>query len=289
MPLFHHILFPVDFSKRCHAVAPAVRAAAIRNKAQLTLLHTFELPIGGYGDAYALMPSTINEFRDASQAAMDRFVTEHFSDIEPGKLDTLVQCGSPVESIVEHVRHHGTDLVMMPSHGRSRFRSLLIGSVTAGVLHDTHCAVWTDAHCDEKTPHSEPFSSVVCAIDLSGKSTETLRFAKRLADENKAALHVVYSERAVEDFVNSPSAKRFRNFLAFRAKEEYEPLAQQANLEVPLEVLEGPIAESIAAAVKRFNGDVLVIGRGVIEERLGRLRTNAYDIIRSSPCPVMSV
>jgi nucleotide-binding universal stress UspA family protein len=104
-----------------------------------------------------------------------------------------------------------------------------------------------------------------------------------------ADLRVVYAEPAIEDYVRSESASRFRRFLEFRAKEEYEPLAQQANLQVPLEVVSGPIGESIAAVVKRFKGDLLVIGRGVIEERLGRLRTNAYDIIRNSPCPVLSV
>ena len=289
MPLFRHILFPVDFSKRCHAVAPAVQAMVARNQAQLTLLHTFELPIGGYGDAYALMPSTIDEFRDASQSAMDRFAREHFGGLDRAKIETLVQCGSPVESVVEYVNKGDVDLVMMPSHGRSRFRSLLIGSVTAGVLHDTHCAVWTDAHCDEKSPLAGPFTNVVCAVDLSSKSADVLRFAKRIACENHAGLHVVYSEPAIEDFVHSASAQRFRRFLEFRAKEEYEPLAQQANLEVPLEVVNGPIGESIGDAVKRYKGDLLVIGRGVIEERLGRLRTNAYDIIRSSPCPVLSV
>ena len=99
----------------------------------------------------------------------------------------------------------------------------------------------------------------------------------------------MYSEPAIEDFVHSPSAQRFRRFLEFRAKEEYEPLAQQAGLEAPLEVVNGPVGESIGEAVKRHKGDLLVIGRGVIEERLGRLRTSAYDIIRSSPCPVLSV
>lgn len=289
MPLFRHILFPVDFSKRCQAVASAVQAMVLRNQAKLTLLHTFELPVGGYGDAYALMPSTINEFREASQAATDRFRVQHFSAVDPVTIDTIVQCGSPVESIVECVRNQGVDLVMMPSHGRSRFRSLLIGSVTAGVLHDTHCAVWTDAHCDQKTPSVGPYTSVVCAVDLTPSSAEVLRFAKRLACENKAALHVVYSEPAIENFLHSASAERFRNYLVFRAKEEYEPLAQQANLDVPLEVVDGPVAESIADAVRRFHGDLLVIGRGVIEQRLGRLRTSAYDIIRSSPCPVVSV
>ena len=200
MPLFHHILFPVDFSKRCHAVAPAVVGMAQRNHATLTLLHTFELPVGGYGDAYAYMPTTITEFRDASQAALDRFASQHFAEVPVQK---VVQCGAPVESIVEFIDKNAVDLVMMASHGRSRFRSLLIGSVTAGVLHDTHCPVWTDSHSEITPASANGCQNIVCAIDLTPKSAESLRFAKRLACENKANLFIVYSEPAIEDFVHS--------------------------------------------------------------------------------------
>jgi hypothetical protein len=35
--------------------------------------------------------------------------------------------------------------------------------------------------------------------------------------------------------------------------------------------------------------DLLVIGRGVMHETFGRLRTQSYDIIRQSPCPVLSL
>jgi nucleotide-binding universal stress UspA family protein len=35
--------------------------------------------------------------------------------------------------------------------------------------------------------------------------------------------------------------------------------------------------------------DLIVIGRGVLHETLGRLRTHAYGIIRHAPCPVLSV
>ena len=243
-------------------MAPAVLAMVTRNKAQLTLLHTYELPVGGYGDAYAYLPSTLNEFRDASQGAMDRFAKERFDSLDPAILHTVVQCGGPVESIVEYINRNEIDLVMMPSHGRSRFRSLLIGSVTAGVLHDTHCPVWTDTHSDQSPTPAGPCTKVICAIDLNAKAIEPLRVAKRIACENHAGLAVVYSEPAIEDFVHSESARRFRKFLEFRAQEEYEPLAQQANLEVPLEVVNGPVGESIADAVKRQKGDLLVIGRG---------------------------
>lgn len=289
MPLFHHILFPVDFSKRCHAVAPAVRAMAERNQAAVTLLHTFELPVGGYGDAYTFLPDTISGFRESSNAAIQRFITEHFHEPKGFTIDSVVQYGAPVESIVEFVDKAKADLVMLPSHGRTRFRTLLLGSVTAGVLHDAHCPVWTAAHCEECPPPVTDWKNVVCAIDLSPSSVEPLRMAKRLACESKAQLHVVYSEPAIEDFVHSASAERFRRFLEFRAKEEFEPLAQQANIDVELDVLNGPVGESIGDSVRKYKGDLLVIGRGVIEERLGRLRTDAYDIIRNAPCPVLSV
>jgi len=35
--------------------------------------------------------------------------------------------------------------------------------------------------------------------------------------------------------------------------------------------------------------DLLVIGRGSASGVFGRLRTNAYAIIRQSPCPVLSI
>jgi nucleotide-binding universal stress UspA family protein len=293
MPLFHHILFPVDFSKRCHAVAPAVKSMAIRSHAALSLLHTFELPIVGYGDPYAYLPEILTEFRDASTEAMDKFRRQYFEvDGKPAdslKVEAIVQAGAPVESIAEYVGKSGVDLVMLPSHGRGRFRSLLLGSVTSGVLHDVHCPVWTATHCEETTPSPEAYSTVLCAIDLKPNSVDTLRVARQIASENKANLVIVYAEPAIDEFVHSATATRFRRFLEFRAKEDFEPLAQQANVASQLEVITGPVGESIANAARNHHADALVVGRGVIEERFGRLRTGAYDIIRTSPCPVFSV
>jgi len=40
---------------------------------------------------------------------------------------------------------------------------------------------------------------------------------------------------------------------------------------------------------RQRQADLLVIGRGSAAGVYGRLRTNAYAIIRESPCPVVSV
>jgi hypothetical protein len=47
-----------------------------------------------------------------------------------------------------------------------------------------------------------------------------------------------------------------------------------------------------SSATKTMHPDdnpVEVIRQGTIHEAFGRLRTNAYNIIRDSPCPVLSV
>jgi nucleotide-binding universal stress UspA family protein len=45
----------------------------------------------------------------------------------------------------------------------------------------------------------------------------------------------------------------------------------------------------VCTAAERLGADVLVVGRGSAAGMFGRLRTNAYSIIRQSPCPVVSV
>jgi nucleotide-binding universal stress UspA family protein len=56
-----------------------------------------------------------------------------------------------------------------------------------------------------------------------------------------------------------------------------------------LVIEEGEPAKAVLAAAARVNADLLVIGRSASEGVMGRLRTNAYSIIRESPCPVVSV
>jgi nucleotide-binding universal stress UspA family protein len=59
------------------------------------------------------------------------------------------------------------------------------------------------------------------------------------------------------------------------------------NAEVHVEV--GLIADAVAGAVRKVQADLLVIGRSGRDGIAGRLPSNAYAIIRDSPCPVLSV
>src|ERR1700731_555716 len=56
MPSFSHILFPVDFSERCLAVRPFVKATARQFDAKVTLIHVIQIPIAWYGGTETAYP-----------------------------------------------------------------------------------------------------------------------------------------------------------------------------------------------------------------------------------------
>ena len=285
---FHKIVFPVDFSKRCEALVPAVKAMAAKHGSAITLFHALDIPPGGYAEWYSYAAVVdLAAIKEHSNQSMERFAKRHFMGVPDVSIE--VREGAPVDALADYLEAHPTELVMIPSHGHGRFRSLLLGSVTSGILHDINIPVWVSAHADEGPATSTEISSVVCAIDLEPSGAAVLLMAKAVATYHGATLHVVHSEPALDDLSRSDSAARFKRFLEFRAREDYAPLASAAGVEAPVEVVEGPVAESIAAAAARHKADLLVIGRGVAPEVFGRLRTHSNDFIRRAPCPVLSV
>jgi hypothetical protein len=109
-------------------VAPFVNAAVKRNEACLTLSNFVEVPFLWYGAVEAPCALNLN-------------------------IGCLIDEGDPGSRIVETARASDVDLIMMPTRGRGSVRSALLGSVTAKVLHDAACAVWTaGAYRDPGTP-----------------------------------------------------------------------------------------------------------------------------------------
>ncbi len=285
---FHKIVFPVDFSKRCEAVVPAVKSLAAKHGSAITLFHALDMPPTGYAEWYAYAALVdVKSIQEHSRGSLERFAHRLFAGVP--NVEIAVEEGTPVDALAAYLKDHPADLVMMASHGHSKFRSLLLGSVTSGILHDLDLPIWTAAHALEDPPHTDAMRNIVCAVDLEAKNVEVLRMAKSIADDYGATLQVVHSEPAVEELSHSDSAARFRRFLEFRAREDYAPLAAEAGVSEPVLVVEGPVGDSIAAVARNSNAELVVIGRGVVQGTLGRLRTHVNEIIRCSPCPVLSI
>jgi nucleotide-binding universal stress UspA family protein len=212
------------------------------------------------------------------------------SEFEAVSTTRLVFEGAPGQVILDYAAKEKVDLIMMPTHGYGPFRRFLVGSVTAKILHDAHCPVFTGAHMRETSEAFAGYHTVLCAVDLSSSSLPLLRWACEFARERQATLKVVHAIPAGKPIAGFDiDGAMYRSSLFEMAKVKLAKLQSEAgtNLET---VLEGDeVAVGVRKAAEENHADLVIIGRGAMHKVFGRMRTNVYSIIRESPCPVISV
>ncbi len=197
--------------------------------------------------------------------------------------------GDAAHTIDEYARENGMDLIMMPTHGYGLFRTLLLGSVTAKVLHDTPCPVWTGVHMEDAAAVSPEFATIICAVDRTEDSVATMRFASQLARDNQARLFLVHAIPGTEVAQDKYFDTDLRQYLEQDARKTLVQLQENAGVVAQLCVGAGEVSHVVRDSALGHSADLVVIGRGHATRTMGRLRRNVYSIIRDAPCPVISV
>jgi nucleotide-binding universal stress UspA family protein len=77
--------------------------------------------------------------------------------------------------------------------------------------------------------------------------------------------------------------------LARASRDQLDELVEDVAPNAEVIIDGGDPPKVVCRTAERVHADLLVIGRGSAAGIFGRLRTNAYAIIRQSPCPVVSV
>jgi nucleotide-binding universal stress UspA family protein len=284
---FTNILFPVDFSERSRVVAPHVKAACARFQASLTLLHLVEVPAMAYGtpEAPVVFEFPVEEMKESAEKRLHDLAESEF----PGMpVRTVVDEGDPGSCIAELARIWENDLIMLPTRGQGRFRAALLGSVTAKILHDASCAVWTASHCDTRASQHTDWRNIVCAIDTVPEGARLIRYAAQLAESGatiQLAHAVPVSEAGVEKYLDL----EFAAFLKDQAREAVAGMQKEAGTSFEVLIEAGNIPETVRRVAENQRADLVLIGRGALPHFAGRLRSHAYAIVRDMPCPVLSV
>jgi nucleotide-binding universal stress UspA family protein len=289
MPWLEQILLPVDFSDR--AVGAARYAAAIGRLfgSSITLLHVLQPPHYEFAALEVGGPMLSELFANRSvqvRQQLDGFLTEELKGL---RVERVLTEGDPASKIVEYAHEKRMDLIVVPTHGYGPFRRFILGSVTAKVLHDADCPVWTGVHLENAPPATSiPFKNVLCAIDLGPQSCKVLNWAARAAAEVGARLTVVHAAPCLK-IQGQEADDSVGDSLRQQARQEIEGLDVERPAECDILIESGDPPAVVRRLAEKLRADVLVIGRGSAAGVFGRLRTNAYAIIRESPCPVVSV
>ena len=270
------ILMPVDFSERSVGAAHYAGSLACHFKCELVLLHVLIPPQYEFGaiDIAGSMFGTLSRERvDQAEQDLADFLA---ADLAGLHVRRVVLEADPAAAIVDFAHTEHCDLIVMPTHGYGPFRRFILGSNTAKVLHDADCPVWTGVHMEDAPAEVSLPRNILCAVDLGPQSEKALAWAVGLAREFGGRLTLLHSMPCGPD--GKPAAE-----------EELREIAASAQTDAEVMLETGDPAAVICAAAERLKADALVIGRGSAAGVFGRLRTNAYAIIRQSPCPVVSV
>ena len=283
------ILFPIDLSEESHRAAPFVKEMAALFRSQIFVLQVIETPATYYMPPDAAGWDAVGNIEDfclSRKAEVESFIAGEFdgSPVTPDFAE-----GEPARQIACHAREFKADMIMMPTHGYGTFRRFLLGSVTAKVLHDADCPVWTAVHMKDccKGLADKP-ERIVCAVPKDGDATRVVRWANQFGKQLGASVNYVQTF-PYHGEVTGHTHGAHRDDVMERVKDQMAKLESEAGIPLQVELREGAPELAVTAFAKEMNADLLIIGRGRIQRPLGRFVGHAYGIIRESRCPVISI
>ncbi len=292
---FKKILFPVDYSPSCTAMVPYVTDMTRQFSAELTLIHAYALrPVFVNHDLEGSMvytdlaydPQVLEEARRTEGQRLCEFAANMFPGLRAETRAEEGEAGTVIHSVLQH---QGADLVMLPTRGCGPLRRLLLGSVTAKVLHDVSTAVWTGigSAIEEHAP-TVPYKSIVCALDETEEAEAVLRAAAAIAKSYNAdlsLLHVLEMPPSSPELDLTP----YRKDLIDAASAHLQDLKRRLNLDAPHTVVDTGISDGIREEVIRRKADLVIVGRGRDQGIISRVWSRLYSIVRDAPCPVLSI
>jgi nucleotide-binding universal stress UspA family protein len=288
MSLIARILYPVDFSPSCVAMAPYVKRAATLLGARVSLVHVVD-SAGYNGIQLYVRPisEVVEDYLRIGQARLDSFLAAEFPVSQCPRIFTT---GDAATEIARIAREDRFDLIIMPTHA-GIFRQMLLGSTTAKVINDADCPVMTSRHAQTIAPRPLEHRRWLCAIGLSSNSERVLFYASHAAAQARSNLSIIHAvqsaemklstEQSLEEHVNSAAMQE--------ASQGIANLQRVVGTEAPVRIAVGSVKEALLGAVLESDADVLIIGRSHQPGGHGRMRDLTYAMVRDPPFPVLCV
>ncbi len=285
------VLFPTDFSECAEHAFSHAAFIAVQHGAELHVLHVAEAtdadPLVGLG-GLRITPEDV-----AEQLGLPAPPPAPVAPDDPIPLiEAEVRAPSVAPAILDYVRTHDIDLIVMGTHGRQGFERVRLGSVAEAVVRQAPCPVLlVGAVAPAGLPAIE---RVLAPTDFSDPAQEAARYARAIADLYGARLDLVH---VLDEMMLRPAyVPLLGSFQIEEARARGQAEAELARLSAELggeaatHVLVGHPATTLVDVAEEHGSDLIVIGshgrRGFERLLLGSV---AEQVIRLASCPVFVV
>jgi nucleotide-binding universal stress UspA family protein len=161
---------------------------------------------------------------------------------------TVVE-GHPTERILERATESMAGLIVMGSHGRTGMARLRLGSVAEDVVRASACPVLI-VKSAEGLARPPAIQNILCPINFSGLSKQSLEFSSELAGEFGAKLWVVHATDQEEI-----ERGEVQQLIC-----DWVPQEVRGRCEVSEVIRQGSPAEQIILMAREHSADLIVMG-----------------------------
>ncbi len=286
------VLVPVDFSEASRTALDYALTLARRLGAVVTTLY-----VSPQYASYEQLPAFLTpepldpERRWGREEDLRRFVTRSGPPEQP-VADVVVLEGDPADEILAHAGSFDFDLIVLGTHGRRGFERWSLGSVVDRVAREADRPVLA------VPPHlgARAIARVLCALDLSDFSAETLEHGFAIAQPMEARLTVLHVAEGTHWYepwpISGVDPQAVRQAVTESAKQRLSELvARHVPEGYPVEVsVTFGRAQREVVRVAGEAADLVVLGvrstRGVDRLFFG---STAQHVLRAGICPVLLV
>ncbi|MBL4586892.1 MAG: universal stress protein [Flavobacteriales bacterium] len=177
------IVVPTDFSEAAYAAMNHAVDLAKKFDAEITLVHVLET--GAYQGIFS--PSKKTEYDEKEHAQLKIQEDAHKLETDSGvSVSQVVVSGRISEEIINAVKEHEADLVIMGTHGVAGWAEFFVGSNAFKVVTQSPCPIMTIQSTATK-PNCE---HIILPIDRTPETRQKVPVAAAMAKKFGATIHI---------------------------------------------------------------------------------------------------
>ena len=138
--VIRRILVPIDFSEASDKALRYARKFLEQFGAEITLLHVIQ-PMA-YPSDFGYPPPVVDTVDEALRVQVTSRLKNFANQSDP-PMQTLIRVGQPYHEITTVAQELNADLIIIPTHGRTGLKHVLLGSTAERVVRYAPCPVLT--------------------------------------------------------------------------------------------------------------------------------------------------
>ena len=297
------ILVPIDFSKMSIEAIETAKRLGQRFGATIHLAHVhhWQLPGRILSDrclSSGFLPESFQEDRSRQLAEQLKSVAKR-AGFSPQEQTHLRTGAAPFHEICKLAQEIPADLIVMPTHGHTGLKHVLLGSTAERVVQHSPCPVFVVRQRKRKSEARRVFTadSILVPVDFSSCSREGLQYAIGFANEFGAKLillHVrylgyIYSSEGTALY-NIPALQEAARKNAERQMRQLVRSVSFGGVKFETAFTDGSPALDICAFAKDHDVDLIITStHGLTGFQHVLIGSIAEKVVRHATCSVLVV